>query len=130
MVAYSFQRRFSARIEAGTKDHTIRADRRRHAKAGEELQLYEGMRTTACRLLGRPRCLLTGPIRLDFDAGVVECGPWTYRTAGELDNLAVRDGFDDWSAMRAFWSENHPGSRVFSGVIIFWDRQHFLRRAA
>lgn len=129
MVAYSFQRRFSPSIEAGTKDHTIRADRRRHAKAGEELQLYEGMRTKACRLLGRPPCLLVGPIRLDFDRGVVECGPWTYTTAAELDHLGRRDGFSDWAEMRAFWAEFHPGATTFSGVIVFWDREYFLRAA-
>ncbi|MEJ0016825.1 MAG: ASCH domain-containing protein [Acetobacteraceae bacterium] len=45
MVAYSFKRDFAAPILAGIKRQTIRADRRRHARPGEVLQLYTGMRT-------------------------------------------------------------------------------------
>ena len=48
MVAYSFKRRFREPILAGSKQQTIRADRKRHARRGEALQLYTGMRTTQC----------------------------------------------------------------------------------
>lgn len=130
MVAYSFKARFVPKIEAGTKRHTIRADRRRHAMAGEHVQLYQGMRTRSCRLIGNPRCLLVGPIQIFVHQGVVECGPWTYRTAAELDRLAEYDGFDDWNDMRRFWEEEHPSAAVFSGQIIFWDHEYFVARAA
>lgn len=39
MVAYSFRKRFGPPILAGTKAQTIRADRKRHARPGEEVQL-------------------------------------------------------------------------------------------
>lgn len=46
MVAYNFQARFAAAIEAGEKAITIRSiGRRRHARNGERLQLYTGQRT-------------------------------------------------------------------------------------
>lgn len=57
MVAYSFKRRFAEPILAGAKRQTIRADRRRHARPGEELQLYTGMRTKSCRLIARRTCV-------------------------------------------------------------------------
>lgn len=53
MVAYSFQKRFVEPIRSGRKRQTIRADRKRHARPGEVLQLYSGMRTNAiatCRI--------------------------------------------------------------------------------
>jgi hypothetical protein len=45
VVAYSFRQQFRPPILAGTKRQTIRADRKRHARPGEQLQLYTGMRT-------------------------------------------------------------------------------------
>lgn len=73
MVAYSFKQRFAPQIIAGLqtgplvvgmKRQTIRADRKRHARPGEELQLYTGMRTRSCQLLGRTTCTAVAPVRL------------------------------------------------------------------
>ncbi|MCX5512252.1 hypothetical protein [Kaistia algarum] len=127
MVAYSFKARFIPKIEDGSKRHTIRADRARHARAGEPVQLYEGMRTRTCRLIGAPQCLLVGPIRIFVHLDRIECGPWTYRTAGELDLFAERDGFEDWADMCDFWMDEHPSTAVFSGQIIFWDHEYFAQ---
>ena len=53
MVAYSLKPRFIPPILSGAKRQTIRAiSRRRHAIPGETLQLYTGMRTKQCRLIG------------------------------------------------------------------------------
>ena len=52
MVAYSFKKQFGPPILAGTKAQTIRADRKRHVRSGELVQLYTGMRTRQCRRLG------------------------------------------------------------------------------
>ncbi|MFK5597639.1 hypothetical protein ACFZ8E_11600 [Methylobacterium sp. HMF5984] len=57
MVAYSFKARFAAPILAGTKAQTIPAERTgrsRHARPGEQLQLFSGMRTKHCLRLGDP----------------------------------------------------------------------------
>lgn len=124
MVAYSFQKMFVDPIRSGRKCQTIRADRRRHAREGEELQLYTGMRTKQCRLIGRATCVCAIPIRINFstmypgDVVVVGAGPRIW--AQDLDRFAHADGFNDWPAMRAFWEEQHPNVLLFVGVIIYW----------
>jgi hypothetical protein len=127
MVAYSFKPRFAAPILAGTKIGTIRPDRRRHARPGETLQLYTGMRTRQCRLIKTARCVAVDRIRLyfrpDFTAVVIgEPG----NTAGDrtqviedLDGFARGDGFADWSDLTAFWRETH-GQNQFDGIWIRW----------
>ena len=136
MVAYSFHARFVAPIERGLvlgprrpgmKRHTIRADRKRHAREGEEMQLYQGMRTKHCRLLGRPVCTVVRPITLIFNdaddelEGIVSPGgiaQWGYAS---LDDFADGDGFADWQELKAFWRIKHVGVDEFAGVIIFWE---------
>ena len=53
MVAYNFQKQFADAVERGEKRQTIRAPRRdgRHAKVGDKLQLYTGMRTKQCGMI-------------------------------------------------------------------------------
>lgn len=74
MVAYSFQKRFVGRIQAGLepgpwvpgmKRHTLRRDRvRGHAKPGDATQLYTGMRTKYCYRLGVAECCASFPVTL------------------------------------------------------------------
>lgn len=127
MVAYSFQRRFIDRIEDGTKSQTIRADRRRHARPGEQLQLYFGMRTKHCRLLARRRCIDVLPISLLFDddpeyEGIILPGLGLMSLGlGSLDEFAIADGFEDWAELKAFWREQHGDISEFEGVLIRWE---------
>ncbi|MCO5085104.1 MAG: hypothetical protein M9939_26490 [Mesorhizobium sp.] len=121
MVAYSFKKQFAEPILSGRKRQTIRADRRRHARPGERLQLYTGMRTKHCRLVARTTCIAVLRIVIDMPAGrqpsimldgrPVEVG---------LDHFARLDGFEDWSDMATFWMDNHPGVDRFEGVLIQW----------
>jgi len=127
MVAYSFQKQFAAPILEGTKRQTIRADRHRHARPGEVLQLFTGMRTRHCRRLGTATCQSISPITLNFDARRI-----VYRFAdgtttiypGGLDDFARHDGFADWPAMRAFWAKTHPPLPAFSGWLVRWSAFH------
>lgn len=121
MVAYSFKRQFAEPILAGTKQQTIRADRRRHARPGEELQLYTGMRTKQCKLIGRATCVAVVPVMLNFaEYGVVKIGDTVLFSDARMQEFARCDGFASWAAMRDFWHENHPGSDQFEGVLIRW----------
>lgn len=129
MVAYSFKARFAAPILAGTKTQTIRADRRRHARPGEELQLYTGMRTKQCKLIRVARCVSVSDVRLRFgdDAMVAEKAGSSWgdahyvaRSPKHLDAFAMDDGFTNWADMRAFWAKEHPGTEEFEGVLIRW----------
>lgn len=123
MVAYSFKQRFVAPILAGTKRQTIRADRKRHARPGEQLQLYTGMRTKQCKLIGRAECIDVVKITIlfsdtdDESEGFVLPG---FGFPGGLDGFAIADGFASWADLKAFWRANHPGIDEFQGNLIMW----------
>lgn len=122
MVAYSFKARFAEPILQGTKTQTIRAPRKRHARAGEELQLYTGMRTKQCKLIRRAKCVDVGHVFLSFLNARVEAWDtgtaWT--TPDELQAFAEQDGFASWKDLRQFWEKEHPGFDQFEGVLIRW----------
>jgi|GEM_PF-1396177 len=120
MVAYSFRPRFVAPILAGTKSGTIRANGlRRHAMAGEQLQLYTGMRTKHCALIIRIPCIAAPTIKLVFKGRTrVETSGVTLRKPKALDSFAFADGFNDFAEMREFWREEHDAVE-FTGT---WPR--------
>lgn len=131
MVAYSFKPQFAEMILAGTKGGTIRADRRRQARPGEELQLYTGMRTRACALIARRQCIAVDPISLDFGRRQIITGTMTARTEAELQAFARFDGFADFAEMRRFWCGKAVFSMVFEGWHIRWaPLPRLLGRAA
>ena len=126
MDAYSFKKRFGPPILAGTKAQTIRADRKRHARPGEELQLYTGMRTKHCKLLGRPTCIDVVPVQLCFSkrgaSELFEVGglPISPR---EMVGFAHDDGFESIQDMADFWWREHGSGSdalTFEGVLIRW----------
>ncbi|MBN9568748.1 MAG: hypothetical protein J0H79_14200 [Alphaproteobacteria bacterium] len=118
MVAYSFKRQFVQPIRALNKRQTMRNERKRHARPGEILQLYTGMRTKHCRLIGTATCTAVLPVRLDFVKARVEIGP-KLRT-DRLDEFAREDGFDTWPDLCAFWAREHSAIAQWSGVLICW----------
>lgn len=123
MVAYSFKARFAPLIADGSKTQTVRADRKRHARPSETLQLYTGMRTRVCRLVATSTCVSVAPIRFDFTLGAVgelELPGQRLRHRSNLDIFARHDGFADWDDLRAFWAAAHPGMDQFEGVLIRW----------
>jgi uncharacterized protein YqfB (UPF0267 family) len=125
MVAYSFKQAFVAPILNRSKAQTIRSDRKRHARPGETMQLYTAMRTKQCRLIGTATCRSIQPLRIEVENAVIgfQSGR-TLTTIQELDDFARTDGFPDWIRMRLFWQANHPGTPVFSGVLIRWTDLH------
>ena len=120
MVAYSFQARFAPKIIDGTKRQTIRrVGLRRHARAGDEIQCYTGLRTKHAKLIRRVRCINTVPIHIWF---VGRCRvDVDESTVYELDKFAVGDGFSDWDDMHRFWMEHHNRPSEFTGLVIMWD---------
>lgn len=138
MVAYSFRPRFIDPIIAGLepgpllpgmKRQTIRGANggKRHARPGELVQLYTGMRTRSCKLLGVARCTVVEPVVLLLDPpGLVIIGStMTPNDEGEaarqLDAFAMHDGFRDWQDLVAFWAAEHAGVTRFEGVLIRWE---------
>lgn len=121
MVAYSFQLRFVEPILLGIKHQTIRGDRKRHARPGDQLQLFTGMRTRQCRRIGTATCASVRPIILDFSGRSATIDRLLIPYANckpELEHLARSDGFSCWAEMASFW---HPQER-FEGWLISWRK--------
>lgn len=127
MVAYSYKPRFVQPIITGRKPGTIRAPRAgrsRHARPGEALQFYTGMRTKYCKLFARGVCERLRDVQMIFSRpGILS----TVRVDGEpwpqgLDHFAQLDGFDDFVDMAEFWQAEHPEAIDFRGVWIIHHR--------
>ena len=135
MVAYSFKRRFVAPIKVGLGIHvahepgdahvytpkrqTIRAiGKRRHARAGETLQLYTAMRTKQCQKIGEATCVYVMPISIDVLKTKLKFSDFVT----DADAFARADGFDCAADMHAFWLKEH-GPGKFEGVLIRWEPQ-------
>lgn len=137
MVAYSFAPQFIEPIIARTKRQTVRANRRRHAREGEAIQLYTAMRTKHCRKLITPDpiCIGVQPITITLDAQAeqlitgITVGHVALSDVG-IERFAERDGFASLAKgfarrrMGEFWLKAHaePGARwvEFDGVCIRW----------
>lgn len=125
MVAYNFQRRFVDPIRNGTKTQTIRAvGKRAHARAGDRLQLYTGMRTKSCEkiLAHDPVCFCAYPIVIvvgrDLICGMAINGV-LIDDMDALDRFADCDGFAALADMHKFWLDFH-GVGAFEGYLIAW----------
>lgn len=144
MVAYSFKEQFvvpiaiglglelnpdklpwlhgfsiAAGIEIKPKRQTIRAyGKRRHAREGETLQLYRGMRTRQCFKIGEATCTEIHRIIIWPDVMAVMVNG-VLMTARQLMKFARADGFANVKDMQAFWLEEH-GTDKFQGVLIRW----------
>lgn len=136
VVAYSFKKQFVNPILVGLglerhihtfeplpppKRQTIRAHRRRHARAGEELQLFHAQRTKECFLIGRARCVSASGIRIQFGLGIISIDDYPAIRDGDLDPFAQSDGFANFEEMKEFWRQEHPRLPNFDGVIIKWE---------
>lgn len=121
MVAYSFKPRFAPLIVEGMKTQTIRAPRQRHARPGEDIQLFTGMRTAQCKRIATVRCTDVLAVEIWFEPnGQIGRITTDGLPVWDLDAFAVRDGFADAADMAAFWAETHGRGGQFTGVLIEW----------
>lgn len=128
MVAYSFKKRFVEPIREGLKTQTIRGDRDRHARPGEMLQLFTGMRAAHCKKICEDvRCTDVRPIGIRFAAnGEIEGIVVDGTPIADLDDFATQDGFVGATEMGEFWLDAHKkaigwGQPVlWTGVLIEW----------
>jgi hypothetical protein len=128
MAAYNFQERFVGPILSGTKTQTIRpVGKRRHAKPGERLQLYTGMRTASCRkiLEEDPVCLQVQSVELNFLP--TDVSNWLIAVDGQFllreafDEFASRDGFNSIEEMAETFRKLYDGARD-DMLLITWGR--------
>ncbi len=129
MVAYNFTASMASKVAGRTKNQTIRPlGRKRHARPGEAVQLYTGMRTKHCRKLVNPDpiCVAAVPVWMtnSFQHGP---GVWVvdgiFLDTNRMEELALLDGFYDAPmpvfAMAEFFL-SHYGEQ-FEGVLIRWQ---------
>lgn len=123
MVAYSFKKQFVPDIILDLKRQTVRAHRKRHARPGEPIQLYQGMRTPQCRkITADPICKSVEPIRIyvHWSEGIqaIKINEIPLRRS-EMVEFAKKDGFPGLDEMSVFWMVEH-GHGWFAGVLIKW----------
>ena len=126
MVAYSFKGRFEPRIQARTKQQTIRAiGKKRHTRPGERMTMTTGDRFHP-RPIGAAVCQSVVPIQMDLAVGSIMLASVAQparliTTRADLDAFAVLDGFDGWADLVAFWKQTHPTAHhSFAGLCISW----------
>lgn len=121
MVAYNFQEQFAERVASLSKRQTIRPlGKRRHAKAGDALQLYTGMRTPKCRKLIDAMCMATAGVVIDSDPEGLPSITVSGKKLNTMEScaFATADGFTSAGEMVA-WFSNHY-NLPFEGVCIQW----------
>lgn len=123
MIA-GFKRRFVPKIRRGFKRHTIRRGRR--WRAGMRMDLYENVRQKDMKLIFRAPVVKVEDITIHVgDPFYSERNLMVFieehlLADDELDEFAVRDGFEGLGEMGKFWHEEH-GLGMFSGQVIHWD---------
>ncbi len=127
MGLYNFEPRFVEKILAGLKTHTIRGIRAHPDKPGNVLHLYTGLRHKGARLLMRVPCVKIEEIEIeqhperflddDPDLFTVKIDD-VILDRSECEALALRDGFDNFADMMAFWNGRLP----FRGHIVHWKK--------
>lgn len=121
MVAYNFQSRFAELVRTGQKTQTIRAPRKdgRHAKVGDRLQLYTGMRTRHCRKLVEPDpvCIAVRPIHINNGAIWLDGSAAPLRADAAME-MAIADGFSCIADFLSFFVKTH--GYPFDGYLIQW----------
>lgn len=138
MVAYSCKKRFAPAIAAYFKRHTIRGNRKRHARVGEDIQLYVGMRTKFCtKIIPDPVCTRVEPVRIEFTPKETIARIWVADVeVSDLDAFAIEDGFECAEDMARFWFAEHQKSKIdaplttFNGFLIGWEPKANAERIA
>lgn len=133
MVAYSFKSAFVVDIQERIKRQTIRLPRPRHARPGENLQIYAGMRTKHCRkIIPDPRCIGVDSLVVDTRSGRLDHleinGCVLDLASPEADAFARGDGFGrppkDVTPVEFFgrwWTSVHGRQLHEDLVLIRWE---------
>lgn len=135
-MLYGFKARFAQPILDGHKGGTIRVARKirnefsgrpgGHARIGERLRLYTGLRTRQCRFIAEKPCCGVAPISLHFEpkplvhVALSESMRLFFTTPAELDAFAVFDGFANFAELVEFWRSTHGPLTIFDGWHIRW----------
>lgn len=119
MPAYNFKDRFVPLIQAGLKTTTIRQRRKqRLTRVGDQLFLFNRMRSNRCRLIKDTECVKLTPIKIHTGPARAVWLDGKRLSFGEQHVLALCDGFGSAMEFFLFFKENYgPG---FQGELIEW----------
>lgn len=123
MKTILFQPRFVPLVQDGRKTQTIRRERKRPIKVGDELSLREWTgKPYRSKQMEIGKGVVTNVDRISF------IPPWVWVNDVPLgpkkeEALALADGFRDYSDMILWFLKNHEGKR-FDGVVIQWKKIH------
>lgn len=122
MPIYNFQAQFADAVRTGAKRQTIRArGKRPPPTAGQIAHCYVGLRTASVSPLGNYPIESVTPIGISPPTRTVSMpqgARWIELDPGEIDQLAVADGFESADAFFAFFCTEHGST--FSGYVIKW----------
>lgn len=132
MPAYSFQEQFVPFILDESKDYTVRSERAgrsRHARPGEKIYLYYGMRTKWCRKIGEATCSWVEEITItekgiivreaeDRKLSEIECDEFAWKDGFRLEGTTLARPINAFHHMLHFWRKTHK--LPFKGVVIYW----------
>ena len=114
MTSLSYRPWLAPKVLNGSKPHTIRVKRKRPIRAGDLIQHFTGMRTTACKRLGESLCTGAYEITIDVKERAVfvpqgfvdqlrQDGLFPPVVSYDADDLARMDGFDSLDAFLDFF---------------------------
>jgi hypothetical protein len=116
MPQLNYKGRFAKLVKEGKKPHTIRADRKRPIKVGDDLYHFSGMQTKACERLLTNKCTRVQPIWIHQNGNVL-VGDKALLPA-EVEKLALDDGFNSTKEFFEFFvTDARP---TFKGTLIWW----------
>lgn len=127
MPALNFRQEFADDVKLDFKRQTIRAPRkdgRPHARIGDTLKLYTGMRTKSCRLLAEVTVTRIDTVWMDGGSMKLNGKP-VYSTLSARDDpitdneFAQADGFNSFTEMADWFRDVH--GLPFEGVVIYWN---------
>lgn len=117
MPSLSYKEQFIMPVKSGRKKHTIRAKRKKPIKVGDTLYMFYGMRTKYCTRIGQAVCTKVEQITI-YQNGLCYVNGKRL-TLRDRDDLAYRDGFENYFEMLGFWIDNN--TLPFKGDIIHWQ---------
>ena len=114
---------FVDKVVDGTKPHTIRANRLRPFRVGDDLSFFTDMRKAGCRQL-RPNAPCTAAVPITIHPNLqVQLGAGSrfyqegFLSTIQTEELARRDGFENVSDFYRWFG---GGKTTFTGQLIEW----------
>ena len=119
MPVLNFKKQFADSVENGIKRQSIRPVRKNAINVGDNIYLYTGQRTKACRFLGTAKCTETFSIAIKQEKSKLPIVIIANSTES-IEDIAKKDGFNSVEDFLAFF-RNQYGNEFF-GLVIRWSK--------